>query len=83
MSLLDLTFPELTIDDMATATKLLLDKLVYKQINTLVGPSMGGMHALALIIQNNNFVKNFIAISTAFQSLPYANSHKITAKRGY
>ena len=41
-----LTFPELTIDDMATATKFLLDKLGIKQINTLVGPSMGGMHAL-------------------------------------
>ena len=67
-----LTFPELTIDDMATATKFLLDKLGIKQINTLVGPSMGGMHALALIIQNNKLVKNFIAISTAFQSLPYA-----------
>ena len=67
-----LTFPELTIDDMATATKFLLDKLGIKQINTLVGPSMGGMHALALIIQNNKFVRNFIAISTAFQSLPYA-----------
>jgi len=67
-----LTFPELTIDDMATATKFLLDKLGIKQINTLVGPSMGGMHALALIIQNSKFVKNFIAISTAFQSLPYA-----------
>ena len=67
-----LTFPELTIDDMATATKFLLDKLGIKQISTLVGPSMGGMHALALIIQNNKFVRNFIAISTAFQSLPYA-----------
>ena len=67
-----LTFPELTIDDMATATKFLLDKLGIKQINTLVGPSMGGMHALALIIQHNKFVRNFIAISTAFQSLPYA-----------
>ena len=67
-----LTFPELTIDDMATATKFLLDKLGIKQINTLVGPSMGGMHALALVIQNNKFVRNFIAISTAFQSLPYA-----------
>ena len=61
-----LTFPELTIDDMATATKL-LDKLKIEQINTLIGPSMGGMHALALIIQNNGLVRNFIGISTAFQ----------------
>ena len=67
-----LTFPELTIDDMATASKLLFDKLEIKSIHTLVGPSMGGMHSLALIIQNNNFIRNFIAISTARQSLPYS-----------
>ena len=67
-----LTFPELTIDDMAMATKLLFDKLKIKSIYTLIGPSMGGMHSLALIIQNNNFVKNFIAISTARESLPYS-----------
>lgn len=67
-----LTFPELTIDDMATATKLLLEKLDIMEINTLIGPSMGGMHALALIIQNKGYAKNFIAISTAAQSLPYA-----------
>ena len=67
-----LTFPELTIDDMAKATKLLLDKLEIDYIHTLVGPSMGGMHALALLVQNSNLVKNFIAISTARQSLPYS-----------
>ena len=57
---------------MATATKLLLDKLEINQIHTLIGPSMGGMHALALVVQNHKFVRNLIAISTAFQSLPYA-----------
>ena len=67
-----LTYPELTIDDMAHASNLLLDKLGIENIHTLIGPSMGGMHALALIIQNNNFVKNLIAISTARESLPYA-----------
>ncbi len=67
-----LTFPELTIDDMAQASKLLLDKLAIDTVHTLVGPSMGGMHALALVIQNNRFVRNLIAISTAFESLPYA-----------
>ncbi len=67
-----LTFPELTIDDMAKASRLLLDKLDIANIHTLIGPSMGGMHALALVIQNYKFVKNLIAISTAFQSLPYA-----------
>ncbi len=67
-----LTFPELSIDDMANATKLLLDKLDIDSIHTLIGPSMGGMHALALIVQNTNLVRNFIAISTASQSLPYS-----------
>jgi homoserine O-acetyltransferase len=52
--------------------KLLLDKLEIDYIHTLVGPSMGGMHALALLVQNSNLVKNFIAISTARQSLPYS-----------
>ncbi len=67
-----LTFPELTIDDMANATKLLLDKLGIDSIHTLIGPSMGGMHALALVVQNTHLVRNFIAISTASQSLPYS-----------
>ncbi len=67
-----LTFPELSIDDMAYATKLLLDKLAIDSVHTLVGPSMGGMHALALVVQNTRLVRNFIAISTASQSLPYS-----------
>ena len=67
-----LTFPELSIDDMASATKLLLDRLGIDSIHTLIGPSMGGMHALALVVQNTNLIRNFIAISTASQSLPYS-----------
>lgn len=67
-----LTFPELTIDDMAKASKALLDKLEIDKVNTVIGPSMGGMHALAFLSQNKEFADNFIAISTATQSLPFA-----------
>ena len=52
-----LTFPELSIDDMAKATKLLLDNLNINKIHTLIGPSMGGMHALSLMIDNDNLVQ--------------------------
>ncbi len=67
-----LTFPELSIDDMAKATKLLLDNLNINKIHTLIGPSMGGMHALSLMIDNDNLVDNLIAISTATQALPFS-----------
>ncbi len=67
-----LTFPELTVEDMANASSLLLRKLKIDQIKVLVGPSLGGMKALAFSILHNTYVKNLILISSATQALPYA-----------
>ena len=67
-----LTFPELTVEDMANASSLLLKKLGIDSIKILVGPSLGGMKALAFSILHNNLVKNLILISSATQALPYA-----------
>ena len=67
-----LTFPELAVEDMANASHLLLEKLGVSTINILIGPSLGGMKALAYSIIHNKFVKNLILISTATQALPYA-----------
>ena len=67
-----LTFPELTVEDMANATSLLLKKLGIDSIKILVGPSLGGMKALAFSILHNKTVKNLILISSATQALPYA-----------
>ena len=67
-----LTFPELTIEDMANASYLLLKKIGIDKIHLLIGPSMGGMKALAFSILHYKFVENIILISTATQALPFA-----------
>ena len=67
-----LTFPELTVEDMANASSLLLEKLGIDSIKVLIGPSLGGMKALAFSILHNTLVKNLILISSATQALPYA-----------
>ena len=67
-----LTFPELTVEDMANASRLLLKKIGINKIHILIGPSLGGMKALAFSILHNNVVDNIILISTATQALPFA-----------
>ncbi|MEC9206312.1 MAG: homoserine O-acetyltransferase [Pseudomonadota bacterium] len=67
-----LSFPAITIEDMANASHLLLKKLGINKIKLLVGPSMGGMQALAYSVLHNKGVENIILISTATQALPFA-----------
>ena len=67
-----LSFPELTVEDMASASHMLLEKLGIDFINILIGPSLGGMQALAYSIMFNKDVRNAILISTATQATPYA-----------
>ena len=67
-----LTFPELSVEDMARGSYLLLKKLGIDRIKYLIGPSLGGMQALALSSLYNNIVENIILISTATQAHPYA-----------
>ena len=67
-----LTFPELTVEDMANASRLLLKKIGINKIHLLIGPSLGGMKALAFSILHNTVVDNMILISTATQALPFA-----------
>ncbi|MBH44276.1 MAG: homoserine O-acetyltransferase [Gammaproteobacteria bacterium] len=67
-----LTFPELSMEDMANASNLLIQKLGIKKINLLIGPSMGGMKALAYSVMFKGTVENIILISTSTQALPFA-----------
>ena len=67
-----LTFPELTVEDMANASRLLLKKIGINKIHILIGPSLGGMKALAFSVLHNTIVDNIILISTATQALPFA-----------
>ena len=57
---------------MARGSYLLLKKLGIDRVKYLIGPSLGGMQALALSSLYNNIVENIILISTATQAHPYA-----------
>ena len=63
-----LSFPDLRIQDIAAAGKLVLDALGIEQLRCLIGPSMGGMSGLALMRQQPDIARHFLAISTAAQA---------------
>ena len=67
-----LNFPVLSLEDVATAGKAVLDLFAIKSLYALVGPSMGGMAALAFAAQFPRTSRNLVLISTAARSLPYA-----------
>jgi homoserine O-acetyltransferase len=67
-----LSFPDLRIQDIAAAGKLVLDALGIEQLRCLIGPSMGGMSGLALMRQQPDIARHFLAISTAAQAEPFA-----------
>lgn len=67
-----LDFPELAIEDVAAATWELVAALGIKKLFAVVGPSMGGMTAQILALQQPQAVPNAILISTTPQALPFA-----------
>jgi homoserine O-acetyltransferase len=67
-----LSFPDLFIQDIATAAQRVLDHLGIGQLRALVGPSMGGMSCLALLRQQPDIARHFLAISTAPRAEPFA-----------
>jgi homoserine O-acetyltransferase len=67
-----LTFPVLSLEDVAAAGKAVVDYFAIKYLHSLVGPSMGGMSALAFCAQYPTCVRNLLLISTAARSGPYS-----------
>ena len=67
-----LSFPDLIIQDIANSALLVLQSLGIEQLRALVGPSMGGMSCLALLQQNPDIARHFLAISTAARAEPFA-----------
>jgi len=67
-----LSFPDLSIEDIAAAGKRVLDALGIDQLRCLIGPSMGGMSGLALMRQQPDIARHFLAISTAARAEPFA-----------
>ena len=67
-----LTFPELTLEDVANSAFELVRHLGIERLACLIGNSMGGMSALAYLAQHPHSARAHISISTAPQAQPFA-----------
>jgi homoserine O-acetyltransferase len=65
-------FPKLTIEDVAAAAHALLLSLGIPRVKVVVGPSMGGMSALAFTLMHPNDVDALVSISSATHSEPFS-----------
>jgi len=67
-----LTFPVLTLEDIAATGKAVIDDLGIDSLYSVVGPSMGGMTTLAFAAMYPGVARSLVLISTATRALPYA-----------
>ena len=67
-----LHFPVLSLEDVATAGRRLVEHLGIDVLHTLVGPSMGGLTALGYAVQFPGKARRLLLISCAARSLPFA-----------
>jgi len=67
-----LTFPVLTIEDIASAAHEALSALGLPRVRAVVGPSMGGMTALAYCMLFADEVDALVCVSGAARALPFA-----------
>jgi len=66
-----LTFPVLTLEDVAEGGYEVVRQLGLKKVHTTIGCSMGGMSALAFCVRHPEISERFISISGATRSLPF------------
>ena len=67
-----LSFPVLTVEDIANAASHVLDSLHITQLHTVIGSSMGGMTALAFALLHPNRTRRLVSISSSARSLPFS-----------
>ena len=67
-----LTFPELSIEDIADATVFAVRALGFERLACVIGNSMGGMTALALLARHPGLASSHINISGAAHALPFS-----------
>ncbi len=67
-----LTFPVLTVEDIATAATHILDAHGIDTLHTVLGSSMGGMTALAFALLHPERCTRLVSISSAARSLPFS-----------
>ena len=67
-----LTFPVLTVEDIADSAVHILDHLGIDVLHTVIGASMGGMTALAFCQERPGRAHRLVSISSAARSLPFS-----------
>ena len=67
-----LSFPVLTVEDIAKSAIHILDHLKIDQLHTVIGPSMGGMTALSFALNHASRCRRLLSISSAARALPHA-----------
>ena len=67
-----LAFPELSIEDGANAAAHVVRELGIDQLACVIGNSMGGMAALALLVRHPGIARSHVNISGAAKALPFS-----------
>lgn len=67
-----MSFPVLTLEDVAEAAGMVVDHLDVECLHTVIGCSMGGMSGLAYCVQRPDSVRRFVSISSATRALPFS-----------
>ena len=69
-----LSFPDLSIEDVADAAAAAIRVLGITRLACVIGASMGGMSSLALIARHPHLTRHHINISGAIHSTPFASA---------
>lgn len=67
-------FPDLCLEDIANTSVLLCKSLGIKQLHGVIGPSMGGMTALALVLNHPDYTKHMIHMASGMASPPFSTA---------
>ncbi|MGB5627470.1 MAG: homoserine O-acetyltransferase [Woeseiaceae bacterium] len=67
-----LSFPVLTLEDVAESAWLVVKHLGIECLHTVVGSSMGGMSGLALCVRHPESTRAFVSISAATRAQPFS-----------
>ena len=67
-----LDFPQLSIEDGANAAAHVVRELGFDQLACVIGNSMGGMAALALLVRHPGIARSHVNISGAAKALPFS-----------
>lgn len=67
-----LDFPALSVEDIAEAGRRLLRALEWPEPHLVVGPSLGGMSALAFALMHPDATRNLLLVSSALHAHPFA-----------